>query len=92
MDLFKNLKDLKAYCAELSTLEKSICVDGTKLKIGKYKIVQTPSGDAANRLKKILKEVISKESDSMSGIYDKIEKTLKEIQIDLFDNGKAKGE
>ncbi len=90
MDPF--MKGLKAYCTELSTLEKSICVDGTKLKIGKFKIVQTPSSDAANRLKKVLKEVISKESDSMAGIYDKIEKILKEIQIDLFNNGKAKGE
>jgi hypothetical protein len=84
MDLFKNFKDLKAYCTELKDLAGGICIEGTKIKIGKYKIVQTPSKDAATRLKTILKEAIEKEHKAMTDIYKKIETTLEEIQLDLF--------
>lgn len=84
MDLFKNFRDLKTYCSELSTLMSSICTDGAKVKIGKFKIVETPSKDAAKRLCDKLNYIIETEHIEMANIYKKIEATLEEIQMDLF--------
>lgn len=84
MDLFKNLKDLKAYCTELSDLQSSITANGTKVKIGKFKIVDTPSDDAAKRLQQLFHNIIESEYTSMTEIYRRIEVTLEEIQTDIF--------
>lgn len=86
MDLFKNFKDLKNYCTKLSELLAGINVDGVKLKIGKFIVVETPSKDAANRLKGLMHKVIEEEHQAMTGIYKKIETAFEEIQTDLFKN------
>lgn len=87
MDLFKNIKGLKAYCTELSELCQTISVSDTRVKIGKFKIIETPSKDAAIRLHHKIRDAIISEQIDMSEIYTKIESTLSEIQIDLFKEG-----
>lgn len=84
MDLFKNLKDLKSYCTELSNLQNSITANDTKVKIGKFKIVETPTKEAAKRLQQLLHKIIENEHTAMTEIYRRIEITLKEIQTDLY--------
>lgn len=84
MDLFKHMKDLNAYTTELLKLSNSISTLGSKVKIGKYKLVETPSEIAAERLQLLLQKAIGAEHKEMAAIYSKIETTLKEVQTDLF--------
>lgn len=92
MDLFKNAKDIKVYCTELSELMKTITITGKRVKIGKFKVVETPSDIAAKRLHKKIRDAIICEHIEMTEIYNKIEATLNEIQIDLFKTDEEKEE
>lgn len=84
MDLFKIIKDLKAYKVNLSGLFEGITQSGKVVKIGKYKMVDTPSEEAAKRLCEVLRAAVENELIGVSNTYDKIEKTIDSIQVDMF--------
>lgn len=84
MDLFKIIKDLKVYKKDLSTLFEGITQNGKTVKIGKYKIVGTPSEEAAKRLYERLRTTVENELTEVSNTYDKIENTIDSIQVDMF--------
>lgn len=85
MDLFKSIKDLKSYTKELAALLKNIEVSGTKVKIGEYKIVETPSDVAASRLVDVISSAVESEYVNVSDKYLKFEAALNEFQTDLFE-------
>lgn len=84
MDLFKIIKDLKLYKKELTELYEGITCKGKTVKIGKYKMVETLSAEAAKKLWERLRETVGAELEEVSNTYDKIEKTIDTIQLDLF--------
>lgn len=85
MDLFKTIKGLKAYSNDLGQLYGSItAVLGTKVKIGKYKIIETPSKELAKRLREKLCDAVKEELDEITMLHEKAERILDEIQMDLF--------
>lgn len=84
MDLFKNIKELKAYTEGLRELCDGIAIHETKVKIGKFKIIQTPSEFAALRLHKKLHTAVHEELTEITEACAKIENALQSIQIDLF--------
>lgn len=90
MDLFKNIKDLKIYSRTLSELFENITLTGIKVKIGKFRIIETPSEDAAERLYNKLRTAVESELIEVKTMYDKIENTLKTIQVDLFKDNEVK--
>lgn len=88
MDLFKNIKDLKTYGEEIKELFCSITMNGTKVKIGKFKIIDTPCVEAAERLFIKISLAVESEMMEIKSMYDKIEDALEEIQTDLFKSRK----
>ena len=92
MDLFKNVKELKAYTNSLAELCDDIAIHDTKLKIGKFKIIQTPSEFAARRLHEKIHTAVHEELQEITTVCNKIEAALEEIQIDLFKTDEGKTE
>lgn len=84
MDLFKNIKELNGYKKELSVFLEAIKKEKLKIKIGKYKIIETPSEIAATRLHEKLRSAVEGELIEVTNICTRIEKTINKIQTDLF--------
>ena len=90
MDLFKNFKDLHNYCNELSSLLVSITAEGAKVKVGKFKVVNTPSKEMAEKLSEKLRAAVGAERTDMVDTYSRIETILEEAQTNLFHTDKDK--
>lgn len=90
MDLFKNVKELKDYRKELTTLYNLITANESKVKIGKFRIIQTPTNEAAARLSMKLCTVIGKELEEITEAYSQIEQALENVQTNLFKNEEEK--
>lgn len=84
MDLFKIIRDLKVYKKDLATLLEGIIHNGKVVKIGKFKMVDTPSEEAAKKLCEVLRAAVENELFGVTNTYDKIEKTIDSIQVDMF--------
>lgn len=86
MDLFKNIKELKAYTNNLTELCDSLVIHETRVKIGKFKVIQTPSELAAKRLHDKLHTAIHEEQTQIADACVKIEAALQELQCDIFES------
>lgn len=84
MDIFKNIKELKTYTDNLTELCDSLVIYEAKVKIGKFKIIQTPSEMAAKRLHEKLHSAVEEELTEIKDACTRIESAFEQLQTDLF--------
>lgn len=84
MDLFKSIKELKTYTENLAELCDSLVIHESKVKIGKFKIIQTPSEIAAKRLHEKLHCAVYDELTEIKNACTQIESAFEQLQTDLF--------